>query len=168
MMPNRGGTLNNNRKLLGLPEQWRRRRSPVTSWGRQGFGHQWRLQTPSPNTEQQLQNKKMSSTQGKNDKIKRKMPSLFVNDVFIGSQHNGQVYKAGFGDSFLRKILAPCALAEHPVASPADSPSRLSRAPGDKPPDCCCSCRNWMMEKARRLLSAMMTEPRTSLQPRRE
>lgn len=167
MMPNRGGALNNNWKLLVLPELWRRRRSLVTSWGRQGFGRQWKLQTPSPNTEQQLQNKKPSSTQGKNDKIKRKTALLFVNDIFIGSHHNGQVYKAGFGDSFLRK-LAPRALAVHPAESPADSPSRLSRAPEDKSPDCCCSCRNWMMEKARRLLSAMMTEPRTSLQPRRE
>lgn len=167
MMPSTGSAPNN-RKLLAIPELWQRQRSLVTSWGRQGFGHQWKLQTPSPNTEQQLQNKKTSSTQGKNDKIKRKTLSLFVNNVFIGSEHNGQVYKAGFGYSFLRKILAPNVLAVHPAESPADSPSRLSRAPEDKPPDCCCSCRNWMMEKARRLLSAMMTEPRTSLQPRRE
>lgn len=167
-MPNRGGAPYNNRKLLALPELWRKRRSPVTSWGRQGFGRQWKLQTLSPNTEQQLQNKKHLQHKEKNDKIKRKALSLFINNVFIGSQHNGQVYKAGFGDIFLRKILAPCVLAEHPAASPADSPSRLSRAPGDKSPDCCCSCRNWMMEKARRLLSAMMTAPQTSLQPRRE
>ena len=44
-----------------------------------------------------------------------------------------------------------------------DSPSRLSWASEDRFPDCSWSWRNWMMEKARRLLSVMVTEVRTSV-----
>lgn len=38
------------------------------------------------------------------------------------------------------------------------SPSRLSCAPDDRSPDCSCSWRKRMMEKARRLLSVMAAQ----------
>lgn len=44
---------------------------------------------------------------------------------------------------------------------PRGSPSRLSWAPEDRSPESSCSWRNWMMEKARRLLSVMMAEAQT-------
>lgn len=47
-------------------------------------------------------------------------------------------------------------------ASLEDSPSRLSWAPEDSSPERTRSWRNWMMEKARRLLSDMMREVATS------